>query len=118
MSNFNTEFVDFPEAINNTFPDNPTVSIVIPVYIRTKKDIQDIHNLINSINKQTLRPDHTILIDDCSPASFNYPAEIIYKKLSKNSGPAKARNAGKNIALDLNSDIIAFTDSDCILSEK
>ena len=118
MSNFNIEYIDFPEAINNAIPDNPSVSIVIPVYVRTKKDIQDIHILINSINNQTRRPDHVILVDDCSPVAFDYPAEIICHKLSKNSGPAKARNTGKNIALDYNSDIIAFTDSDCILSEN
>jgi GT2 family glycosyltransferase len=114
----NIDYVEFPDAEENNIPENPIVSIVIPAFVRTEKDKQDILNLFNSIQKQTLKPDQIILVDDCSPIDFDYPNYIIYYKLPKNSGPAKARNMGKRIALSHNSDIIAFTDTDCILSEN
>ena len=114
----NIKFVKFPDAIAKNIPENPVVSIVIPAFVRTEKDKQNIVNLFNSIQKQTQKPDCVILIDDCSPADFICPNTVIYHRLPQNSGPAKARNVGKKIALDKSSDIIAFTDTDCILSEN
>jgi GT2 family glycosyltransferase len=115
-----TEFIDFQEATNNNVPEDPKVTVVVPVYIRKEKDIRDISNLFYSLDEQIQKPDHIIMIDDCSPVSFTYPKKdnIIYHKLLRNSGPAKARNKGKQIALECNSDIIAFTDADCILSKN
>jgi GT2 family glycosyltransferase len=115
-SYLNAKFIDFQETTNNNVPNDPKVAVVVPVYIRTEKNICDIYNLFQSIDEQILKPDHIIIVDDCSPVSFTCPKEIIYHKLSQNSGPAKARNMGKQIALEYNSDIIAFTDTDCILS--
>jgi GT2 family glycosyltransferase len=46
------------------------------------------------------------------------PTNLLFVGNKTNSGPAKARNLGKKIALENNSDIIAFTDTDCILSEN
>jgi glycosyltransferase involved in cell wall biosynthesis len=116
-SNKNNYF-DFPAPIKNIVPDNPKVSIVIPTYLNTEKDKQDLSNLIKSIENQILPPNEVIIIDDCSPFNFNFPHNLKVEKLQKNSGPAKARNIGKKIALDNDSDIIAFTDTDCILSEN
>lgn len=65
-----------------------------------------------------MRPNEIIIIDDCSPIKFTFPDNLKVEKLQKKSGPAKARNIGKKIALTIGSDIIAFTDTDCILSEN
>lgn len=111
-------YFDFPTPIKNAVPDNPRVSIVVPTYIKSEKDKQDLSNLIQSIENQTLQPDEVIIIDDCSPIKFTFPDNIKVERLQVNSGPAKARNIGKKIALNNGSDIIAFTDIDCILSEN
>lgn len=111
-------YIDFPKPIKNTVPDNPKVSIVIPTYVKSEKDKQNLSNLIQSIENQTLKPTQVIIIDDCSPINFTLPDNLKLERLKKNSGPAKARNIGKKIALDSGSDIIAFTDTDCILSEN
>ncbi len=111
-------YFDFPEPKKNAVLDNPKLSIVIATYVKSEKDKQDLSNLIQSIEKQTLKPSEVIIIDDCSPINFTFPDNIIVERLQKNSGPAKARNVGKKIAINNGSDIIAFTDTDCILSEN
>jgi len=111
-------YFDFPKPIQNTVPDNPKVSIVIATHVKSEKDKQDLSNLILSIEKQTMQPNEVIIIDDCSPIIFTFPNNLKVERLPKNTGPAKARNIGKKIALEIGSDIIAFTDTDCILSEN
>ena len=111
-------YIDFPLPIKNNIPQKPSVSVVIPVYIKTKKDIADIENLLQSIKRQTSKPDTVIIVDDCSPVQYSFFEGIQVFRQSKNSGPAKARNLGKQIAVENQSDIIAFTDTDCILSEN
>lgn len=115
---FMFRFTDFQEPINNFIPENPLLSIVIPAYIKTEKDKNDLTKLLESINKQTNLPYKVIVIDDYSPTNYLYPNNIISIKLPKNLGPAVARNLGKKIALNEKSDIIAFTDVDCILSDN
>ncbi len=117
VSNKNN-YVDFSEPIKNNVPVNPKVSIVIATYIKSEKDKQDLSNLIQSIEKQSFQPNEVIVIDDCSPINFTFPNNIKAERLQINSGPAKARNIGKMIAREKGSDIIAFTDTDCILSEN
>ncbi|MCG8327474.1 MAG: glycosyltransferase family 2 protein [Chitinophagales bacterium] len=111
-------YFDFPKPTKNAIPDRSKLSIVIPTFIKTDKDKQDMINLLKSIEKQTVAPYAVIVIDDCSPVNYSFPKAIISKRLKHNSGPATARNAGKRIAINNGSDIIAFTDTDCILSEK
>jgi glycosyltransferase involved in cell wall biosynthesis len=111
-------YLDFPTPRKNEIPDNPKVSIVIATFVKTEKDKQDLSNLIQSIEKQTLKPSEIIIIDDCSPINFTFPETLKIKRLEKNSGPAKARNVGKKLAVDNGSHIIAFTDTDCILFEN
>lgn len=110
-------YFDFPSPIENVVPKNPKISIVVPTFLTTDKDIRDITKLLQSIEKQTLRPNSVIIIDDCSPIKFPFPQNVTVKRLDSNAGPATARNIGKRIAIDNCSDIIAFTDTDCILSE-
>lgn len=111
-------FFQFPKPIKNTISNNAKMSIVIPTFIRSEKDKRDIHNLLRSIKNQILPPNEVIIIDDCSPISYDFPNNITVIRLEKNSGPAKARNLGKKIAVENGSDIIAFTDTDCILSNN
>lgn len=111
------QYVDFPQPITNDISENPIVSIVVPTFIRNQKDITDIENLLQSISKQTVKPDNIIIVDDFSPISYSFPEHIQVYRQTKNSGPAKARNWGKKNAIENKSDIIAFTDTDCILSE-
>lgn len=111
-------YFDFPAPRKNAVPDNPKVSIVIATYVKSEKDKHDLSNLILSIEKQTLQPSQVIIIDDCSPMNFTFPDNLKVIRFAKNSGPAKARNIGKKIAIDNSSDIIAFADTDCILSEN
>jgi len=112
------QFVNFPKPLKNNILKNANISIVIPTYIKSEKDKKDIQNLLESINKQSLKPKKVIIVDDCSPIDFQFPKDIIVHRLSQNSGPAKARNIGKQIAIEKQTDIIAFTDTDCILAEK
>jgi len=112
------QYVDFPCPVRNDIAENPIVSVVVPTYIRNQKDIDHIETLLRSISKQTVRPNYVIIVDDCSPISHVFPESIYVYRQEKNLGPATARNLGKKIALANNSDIIAFTDTDCILSEN
>jgi len=109
-------FKEFPEAILNAVPDNPYISIVIPTFIRSKSDLDNLSCLIASIQKQTVRPNSIIVVDDCSPEEYDLRDDLIIERLKRNSGPATARNKGKLIAEALHSDIVAFTDTDCILN--
>jgi glycosyltransferase involved in cell wall biosynthesis len=111
-------YFEFPEPIQNTVSENPKLCIVIPTFLTSENDLQNISNLLNSISKQALQPNEVIIIDDCSPISFSFPASVTFFRLEQNSGPAEARNIGKKLAIEHDSDIIAFTDTDCILSEN
>ena len=115
---FEDDIIEFPKLTKKLSPENPVISLVVPVYIKTTKDLNDINNLFSSISKQTLKPSYVILVDDCSPISYSLPDFAEYHRQNVNSGPAKARNIGKFIALNYNSDIIAFADTDCILSKN
>lgn len=110
-------YFDFPKPKKNSVPKNPKLSIVIPTFIKSDKDKKDLSNLLQSIEKQILKPSEVIVIDDCSPINFTLPETIKVCKLEQNAGPAKARNIGKRLAIENGSDIIAYTDTDCILSE-
>ena len=115
---YSHNYFQFPKPIKNSISNNAKISIVIPTFIKSEKDKQDIANLLKSIENQILPPSEVIIIDDCSPILYKFPNNITVIRLEKNSGPAKARNLGKEIAVKNGSDIIAFTDTDCILSNN
>jgi len=110
-------YFDFPVQKTNSVPDSPKLSLVVPTFIRNQKDKNDLLNLLHSIEKQTLKPNKVIIVDDCSPMHFEFPDFVKVFRLEQNSGPAKVRNIGKKLSIQNGSDIIAFTDTDCILSE-
>jgi hypothetical protein len=45
------QYSDFPLPIQNNISENSITSIVIPTYIKNQKDITDIENLLQSIER-------------------------------------------------------------------
>ena len=107
-----------PTGIPNEAPNRPVISLVIPTYLANPADLANFQALIGSVMEQILPPRHLIIIDDHSPMTFDCPKEAIVKRLERNQGPAGARNAGIAIALELGSDVVAFTDVDCQLDKN
>lgn len=100
---------------NNIIPSSK-VAIVVPVFVRNDKGKKQVEALIQSIKKQNIEPDFVFLVDDCSPSKYQtYGLNVT--KMDTNGGPAKARNKGIELAVKNGADIIAFTDSDVILTE-
>ncbi len=112
------EEVPLPQRQRQSIPENPTFSLVIPVFLRTAKDGNKLEALFQSIKELNPGPDHVIVVDDSSPIKFNYPKNFHLIEQEQNLGPAAARNAGKNKALEFNSEVIGFTDSDCLLTSN
>jgi len=108
-------YKSFPKQEENNISYKSKISLVVPVYVKSNKDLEKLNLLFNSINKLKEKPNKIFIIDDCSPTKYNVPTNVTFIQLEKNSGPAKARNFGIKLSLKENSDIIAFTDSDCIL---
>lgn len=105
----------FQQPKENNIDKNLEVSIVIPGYVRSEKDCNDLSRLLESIQRQVTPPKEVILVDDFSPMPFTVPDNVKLHRLSKNSGPAAARNVGKRIAVKNGADLVAFTDLDCEL---
>jgi glycosyltransferase involved in cell wall biosynthesis len=96
--------------------ENPQVkvSVIIPTHNRANK----LFYSVNSVLLQSYNNYEVLIIDDCSTDNTKdvvkqlqdeYPGKIIYYKLEKNSGPAKARNFGVGKAIGK---YIAFHDDD------
>ena len=89
------------------------ISIIIPVYNSEKYIEETIQTVLN----QTYTNWELLLIDDCSTDKSKNKIEkytkrdsrILYYKLQKNMGPAKARNKGIDLS---NGRYICFLDSD------
>ncbi len=97
------------------------VSIIVPTYSQHSK----LRRLLRSFdNLKDLLPYEIIVVDDCSPddtpmvvknwMNQEHSFRTQYVRLSENGGPAKARNAGLKIAIG---EIVAFTDSDCVVDK-
>lgn len=91
-----------------------SISVVIPYF----NDSPVIERCLNSVFKQTHRPNQIIIVDDCSDDSSvlrdivaNMPSgiEIILHRNDENKNGAYSRNYGVRIA---NGDYIAFLDGD------
>jgi len=116
-TNLEYEFVPFPLGKKHNLPIKPKIALVIPVYAKSNKDIQDLKSLFGSIENLEYKPDIVVIIDDKSPLNYSVPKQFLKLKNEINCGPAKARNRGIETALNNEVDIIAFTDSDCILDK-
>jgi len=112
------KFIPFPSGRSHNLPIKPKMALVIPVYAKSNKDIQDLKNLFGSIMNLDYQPDIVIVVDDNSPMDYPIPKQFLNLKNELNSGPARARNRGIQIALNNQVDIIAFTDSDCMVDRS
>ena len=112
-----TVLSDFSQQDKKTVIKNPTISVIVPVYM-----VEDyLDECIKSILIQTYRYLEIILVDDGSTDSCPQKCDewankdkricVIHKK---NGGLSSARNAGLKIATG---DYIGFVDSDDILEE-
>jgi glycosyltransferase involved in cell wall biosynthesis len=101
-------------SIKNEVCDNPVVSVIVPAYIRNNFEKNCLFRLIQNLNNQTFEIKRIIIVDDFSPYEYKIPNLVLYHRLKMNGGAGKARNKGIEIALDLDSDLILFTDIDCV----
>lgn len=90
-------------------PENPLVSVIIPVY--NGADV--ISNTLNAVLAQTYKPFEVIVIDDGSKDNTveklkAFGDRIVWKS-TPNQGPAKARNEGLKLA---KGEFISFLDHD------
>jgi GT2 family glycosyltransferase len=60
-------------------------------------------------------PPHVVVVDDGSPMAIPpLPERVEVLQLATNAGPAAARNRGLERALELGTDVVLFTDVDCV----
>lgn len=90
----------------------PRVSVVIPTYDRPSL----VERAIDSVLRQTFEDLECIVVDDCSPTDETAAvvesyedSRLRYHRLSSNSGPSAARNAGIERA---EGEYLAFLDDD------
>jgi len=96
-----------------SLPKTPRVSVVVPAYIRNELELRQLKRLVGRLSRQVY-PTDIVVVDDHSPIRYSLSHIVLLQRSRKNGGPASARNKGIEVALSLGSDIIAFTDSDCI----
>jgi glycosyltransferase involved in cell wall biosynthesis len=90
-----------------------SISVIIPAWNAGRT----ISECLEAIAGQTVPPIETIVVDDCSSDDTPIIASSLGVKvlrLSKNGGPAAARNLGAKTALG---DIVLFLDADVIIPE-
>ncbi len=99
---------------DNQIKNSSKIIVVIPAFVKNDFDLNFLRRLIEQLTTQTRKITEILVIDDYSPVNYQLPKSIIKIRQEKNSGPAKARNTGIEIALKHQPDIIAFTDIDCV----
>lgn len=96
----------------NEVSDGAKVVVVIPALIRDSVEVRRVNALLVALREQSYAC-HILLVDDGSPP-WRVPQHVELLALPRNVGPAAARNQGIRRALELNAEVIAFTDADCI----
>ena len=98
--------------------NNINVSVIIPVYTGH----QNLKNLLQAINQQTLLPCEIVIVDSCSHTEvkeliddIHLEIPIYYHRENKRAFPGKARNIGVSIA---KCEYIAFLDCRTIPSDN
>ena len=115
-----SDYTGFAPAISNEISEESKTAIVVPCYIKDDKSLSQLKRLYQTIIQQDLQPDFVIFVDDCSPIKYDASCfeNVKFVRQDKNKGPATARNIGMEHALLSGADIVAFTDSDCVLSKQ
>ncbi|MBO4588550.1 MAG: glycosyltransferase family 2 protein [Bacteroidales bacterium] len=113
-----SDYREFASPLENSISSTSKTAVVVPCYIRDARSADQLKRLYQTLIGQEVKPDLVIFVDDCSPYPYDESAfgGIVFRKQKKNCGPATARNVGLEYALSQGADIVAFTDSDCILS--
>ena len=96
--------------------EGPKVTAIIPVFNNSRTILP----LLDSLEKQSLAPDEVIVVDDASTdntaeLAAAHPLGVKVVRLSQNSGPSAARNAGVEAA---SGDVIMFLDSDVVVDRN
>ena len=109
--------------MENSFSNNPLISVVVPVYCHTADHAQFLKETLESVAGQSYRNFEVILVDDRSPIDItpivtsitSLPRTKIITNAA-NMGHAESRNVGIRAA---EGDLIAFLDHDDLwLPEK
>ena len=93
---------------------SPSVVVIVPVYCRDQDDLHKFNRLMKALAEQSY-PCQVIAVDDCSEVEVNTCRGHVIR-LDENKGPAYARNLAIKMALELEVDLIATTDADCLPS--
>lgn len=102
---------------DDSFQETLTVGVIIPT--RNRADL--LHHALEALSRQTRAPDEVIVVDNGSTDHTRQVAEQFSGRLpirylfEPTPGAGQARNAGIRQST---SDILAFTDDDCIPDEN
>ena len=99
-----------------------TFNSQLSILIACRNEINNLPNLLESIENQTFKPDEIIFIDDNSTDEtynflINYSKKYNYIKVIKNSGKGK-KLALIEAAKIATSEYLLFTDADCYLNNN
>ena len=99
-----------------------TFNSQLSILIACRNEINNLTNLLESIENQTFKPDEVIFVDDNSTDEtynflINYSKKYNYIKVIKNSGKGK-KSALIEAAKIATSEYLLFTDADCYLNNN
>ena len=99
-----------------------TFNSQLSILIACRNEINNLPNLLESIENQTFKPDEVIFVDDNSTDEtynflINYSKKYNYIKVIKNSGKGK-KSALIEAAKIATSEYLLFTDADCYLNNN
>ena len=99
-----------------------TFNSQLSILIACRNEINNLTNLLESIENQTFKPDEVIFVDDNSTDEtynflINYSKKYNYIKVIKNSGKGK-KSALIEAAKIATSKYLLFTDADCYLNNN
>lgn len=114
------DYREFEPPIKNSIKTGAKTAVVVPCYIRDEQSMIQLKRLYQTLLDQDLKPDLIVFVDDCSPYHYDLSVfeGVVFRMQDKNCGPATARNIGLEYALSQGAQIIAFTDSDCVIASS
>ena len=99
-----------------------TIDYQLSIIVACRNEIDNLPNLLESIENQTFKPDEVIFVDDNSTDEtynflINYSKKYNYIKVNKNRGKGK-KSALIEAAKIAKSEYLIFTDADCIINKN